>query len=357
MPVKFKDYYEILGAKRGASQDEIKSAYRRLARKHHPDLNRGDEGSESRFKDVSEAYEVLKDPEMRRRYDQLGPNFRNGQDFQPPPGWENVRFSFDDRPFGGFNFQGGEVGGGRGGGFSEFFESLFGDFGPLSGSKGVGGAFSERIRTGRGRNAGLRGQSLESEFLISLEEAHKGALKEVSLQVSETCANCGGSGGVGGLICPDCRGRGERDRSRNYKVNVPPGVSEGNKIRLAGQGGKGVGDGSAGDLYLRIRLQKHPLFRLSGRDLEFDLRLAPWEAVLGTRIRVPTLDGPVDLTIKPGTSSGARLRLKGKGLANRDGGAGDLYAVVKIVVPSKLSKNEKQIYQRLSRESEFDPRP
>jgi DnaJ-class molecular chaperone len=358
MPVKFKDYYEILGVKRDASPDEIKSGFRRLARKHHPDLNKGDKSSESRFKDVNEAYEVLKDPEMRRRYDQLGPNFRNGQDFQPPPGWENVHFDFGDRPFGGFNFKGGEsrVGGV---GFSDFFESLFGDSGPFGGSGVGGGVFSDRIRSGRGSagDAGLGGRNLESELYISLEEAHKGVLKEVSLRVSETCPSCGGTGGLGGRICPDCRGRGDRDRSRNYKVKVPPGIGEGSKIRLAGQGGKSIGVGNAGDLYLRIRLQKHPTFRLSGRDLEFDLRLAPWEAALGTRVRVPTLDGPVELTIKPGTSSGDRLRLKGKGPASREGRAGDLYAVIKIVVPQKLSKDEKEIYERLSRESDFNPRP
>ena len=272
--MEYKDYYKLLGVGKDAGQDEIGKAFKKLARKYHPDLNPNNPEAESRFKEINEAYEVLKDPEKRKLYDSLGPNWKDGQNFQPPPGFENIRFSS-----GGF---GGE-------GFSDFFETIFG--GGFGGARFGGEGFS-RMRS-RGRDAEVR-------LPLTLEEAYRGGRKTVTLQEQVR--------GADGM---------PRMQQKTLEVNIPAGVKNGGKIRLSGQGSPGTGGGQPGDLLLQVEIAEHPLFRLEGVNVLYDLRLAPWEAVLGTSARIPTLDSPVDMTIPPGVSSGQKLRLAGKGLGKR----------------------------------------
>lgn len=318
MSVKFKDYYEILGVARGAGQGEIQKAFRKLARECHPDVNR-QPGAEERFKEINEAYEVLKDPEKRKKYDMLGANWKAGQDFTPPPGWENVHFEF----------------GGNGqdlGDFSDFFASLFGG-GQFGGFPGMGG-FSGRRGAMR-----HRGRDHEAEIELSLEEIARGGRKKLEMRV------------------PVHRPDGSSVmQTQSYDVAIPRGICEGSRIRLAGQGGAGAGGGAAGDLYLKVRLKPDPRFSVEGHDLRSTLPLAPWEAALGAEISVPTLDGSVTLSVPPGSQSGQSLRLRGAGLPGRSG-AGDLLVTLKIVVPKSLSPRERELFESLARESRFRPRP
>ena len=345
MAVKFKDYYETLGVDRSASQDAIHDAYRKLARRYHPDVNKSEE-AETKFKEVNEAYEVLKDPEKRRKYDQLGPNYHEGDDFRPPPGWEAFRdaggrggtgggfrqtFGFGDLGGEGFDFFGGGGGSRSGGGFSDFFESLFGN------------AFGGFGRESQGRSSGAgtwgaKGEDHEAEVSIPLEDAYHGGKKTVTLEQREA----------------DASGR-VHSRTRNYEVKIPPGINDGERLRLSGQGGAAAGGGRKGDLYLRMRIEPHPTFRVKGADLETDVPVTPAEAVLGAKITVPIVGGTASITIPPGTQSGKRFRLKGKGL-RKQSGRGDLYAVMKIVVPEKPSDTEKELYEQLRAESQFEPR-
>ena len=323
MGVQFQDYYEMLGVARTASQDEIQKAFRKLARKYHPDVNKGKE-SEDKFKQLNEAYEVLKDPEKREKYDTLGANWHTGQDFTPPPGWGEGHFSF--------HHQAGDASEFGLNGFSDFFETLFGE--RMSGS----GAGSQTMRHSAGPWT-MRGQDHEAEITISLEDAYHGASRTVALQTIE---------------------RGPDDvpqqQTKQYAVKIPAGVTDGARIRLAGKGGPGVGDGPAGDLLLRIRVAAHPVFQLEGRNLRVDLPLAPWEAALGAKVEVPTLDGSVSMSVPPGAQSGKRFRLRGKGLPNTKGSAGDIYATVQIVVPETLTTDERELFQKLSDTSSFRPR-
>jgi DnaJ-class molecular chaperone len=334
MAVKFKDYYELLGVARTASEDEIRKAFRKLARKFHPDVNPGDKTAEEKFKEINEAYEVLSDPEKRKRYDQLGPNWRTGQEFTPPPGWENVRVEYGDL--------GDLFGAGRGaGGFSDFFETLFGG------------------RRGADRGAGfaMRGQDVEAEIPLTLEEAHRGVTRTITLEAAERCPTCGGSGSKDGKACPTCRGRGAVRRPKTLDVNIPAGVRDGSVIRLAGQGEAGTDHAPAGDLFLHVRLEPHRLFTLVGdNDLQVELPVAPWEAALGAKINVPTLDGPVEMTVPPGAQGGQRLRLRGQGLSRRAGGRGDLYVKLRIVIPPKLTATEKELFEKLAQASRFNAR-
>jgi curved DNA-binding protein len=333
MAVKFKDYYEVLGVSKTATEDEIKKAYRKLARKLHPDVNPGDKTAEEKFKELNEAYEVLSDPEKRKRYDQLGPNWKAGADFTPPPGWENVRVDF-----GGFDDG---FGRGRGAGdFSDFFESLFG------GRRGA--------RAGAGYS--MRGQDVEAEISLTLEEAHRGTTRKITLQVVETCPDCQGSGSKDGKTCPTCRGAGVVRRPKSLDVTIPPGVREGTVIRLAGQGEPGSNGAAAGDLFLRVRIEPHPLFSIVGEDdVQVELPVAPWEAALGAKVSVPTLEGSVEMTIPAGSQAGQRLRLRGQGL-NKRGGRGDQYVKLKIVNPPKLTAREKELFEKLAAESRFNAR-
>lgn len=324
MPVKFKDYYETLGVSRTAGADEIRKAYRKLAQRFHPDVNK-DPSAEARFKEINEAYEVLGDADKRKKYDSLGANWRGGQDFTPPPGWENVHFEFHGAPGAGFDFEN------LGGGFSDFFEMLFGGggFGPGASARG-----------GRGMSWAEDGQDQETEITISLEDAYHGAQKQIALESRQA----------------DEQGRVRR-RVRNYDVRIPAGTTDGARIRLAGQGTPGRGGGEAGDLYLRVHVAPHPVFRVDEHDLHVDLPLAPWEAALGAKVNVPTMAGTASLSIPPRTQSGQHLRLRGKGLPRREGrGPGDLLVTVRIVVPEKLSARERELFEQLARESNFKPR-
>jgi curved DNA-binding protein len=318
MTVKFQDYYQTLGVSRDAKQDEVKKAYRKLARKYHPDVNK-DRDAEERFKELSEAYEVLKDPEKRKLYDQLGADWKAGQDFRPPPGWDNVHFEFRGSP--------GEETFGFGSGFSDFFEMLFG------GRMG-GGAPRDRQASWV-----MRGQDQVADITISLADAYYGSTKNVTLQAHEV----------------DEKG-GIRPVKHTYEVRIPAGITDGGRIRLSGQGGKGIGGGPPGDLYLKVRLTPHPRFRIDGHDLHLKVPVTPWEAALGATVEVKLIDGTVNLKIPPGSQSGQKMRLPGKGLPQAGGGRGDLFTEVRITVPKELSEKEKELFIEMSKVSGFNPR-
>lgn len=345
MAVQFRDYYEALGVNTNASEDEIKSAFRKQARKYHPDVNPGDKSAEEKFKEINEAYEVLSDAEKRKRYDTLGPNWKAGEEFRPPPGWQQEsRVDFGDMGdiFGGA----GGMGGAGAGGFSDFFETLFG-----------GGRRAGRSRRG-GAGFSMRGREIEAEIELTLEEAHRGGRRSISLQVMESCPDCRGTGTKDGkAVCSTCRGAGVVQRPKTLEVTIPPGVRDGSVIRLAGQGEPGANGGPPGDLLLRARLRPHRLFDLTGdNDVQVELPVAPWEAALGARVSVPTLEGPVEMTIPAGTQAGQRLRLRGQGLNRRDGRRGDQYAKLKIVNPPRLTSAERELFEKLRDASRFDAR-
>lgn len=329
MSVKFKDYYEILGVPRTASADDIKKTYRKLARKYHPDLNKS-AGAEARFKEIGEAYEVLSDTGKRSRYDQLGRNWQAGQEFRPPPGFGGGPFEFHGAPGGGRGFKGQDMGE-----FSDFFEMLFGQ---QFGGRASRGAPSNMW--GANEEFAPQGQDHEAEISISLEEACHGTTKSISLQSTQQD--------------PRARSQGQ---TRTYQVKIPPGITEGARIRLAGQGGAAAGGGAAGDLYLTIHIAPHPLFRIDGSNLEVDCLLTPWEAALGAKVAIPTLQGKAFITIPAGTESGQRLRLRGKGIPQKRGlEAGDLVAVIRIVVPRQMTARERALFEELAKVSTFDPR-
>jgi DnaJ-class molecular chaperone len=345
MAVQFRDYYDVLGVSKTASEDELKKAFRKQARKYHPDVNPGDKSAEEKFKEVNEAYEVLSDPNKRKRYDALGPNWKAGEEFRPPPNWEaggmgsgvNVEFGDFGDMFGG---------GAGAGGFSDFFEALF------------GGRRGARTAGRAGAGFSMRGEDVEAEIPLTLEEAHRGGRRTINLQATEPCPDCRGSGSKDGRTpCPTCRGAGVVRRPKTLEITIPPGVREGSVIRLAGQGQPGTGGAPAGDLFLRVRTQPHRLFNVVGEDdVEMELPVAPWEAAMGTSLPVPTLDGPVDMKIPPGAQGGQRLRLRGQGLKRRGGGRGDEYVRLKIVNPPRLGPREQQLYADLASESRFNPR-
>ncbi|MFZ5647709.1 MAG: DnaJ C-terminal domain-containing protein [Bacillota bacterium] len=321
MSVKFQDYYETLGVSRNATEKEIKAAYRKLARKWHPDLHTDKDkaSAEEKFKQINEAYEVLSDPEKRAKYDRLGSNWRAGDNFQPPPDME------------GFHFY---TGGGTGG-FSDFFETLFGGAGTFA-------------RAGRAERRGpVQSRDVESDLDLTLEEAYRGGEKSIQLSTREICPQCGGDGYEYDNFCKQCGGTGVRNNVKKLTVKIPPGVRDGSRIRLKGQGGEGFGGGARGDLYLKVRLLPHPVFRVEGADLETEVVLRPEQAVLGDQVTVPTLDGPVEMKVPPGTGAGRRLRLRGKGLPAREG-RGDLYVRVKIDIPTHISAREEDLYRQLA---------
>jgi curved DNA-binding protein len=304
LPVAYRDYYEALGVPRDASSEDIRRAYRKLAREYHPDVNK-EPDAEDRFKEISEAYEVLRDPEKRERYDRLGANWKAGEDvsgaagvggFGQQGGFEDVRVDFGTGGFGG-------------GDFSDFFESFF------SGSRG-------RRRTAGFDGFSTRGSDREATLDLTLEEAAAGGTRRMSLA-----------------------------DGRSYEVKIPAGVRDGQLIRLSGEGGEGMGGGPAGDLLLRVRIKPHPRFKVRDRDLYVTLPLTPWEAALGASVEVPTLTGTTQVKVPPGSSSGRRLRLRGQGLPG-----GDLYATVSIKVPKQLSKKERDLFEELAKVSTFNPR-
>jgi curved DNA-binding protein len=342
MAVKFKDYYEVLGIKRDATDDQIRQAYRKLARKHHPDVNPGDKAAEDRFKELNEANEVLSDPEKRKRYDQLGANWKDGVEFTPPPGWGGrVNVGYEDL--------GNIFGGGGGGAFSDFFETLFG-----GGRAATGQADSQRRRTTRTRSP--RGQDAEAEMEISLEDAHKGGRHRITLQSMRACPNCNGTGTSTGVVCSTCRGTGQVLNPKTIDVNIPPGAREGSVIKVAKHGQPGSGGTEAGDLYIKLKIKPHPFFTVSGDDVTLEVPISPSEAVIGAAIEVPTIEGKAEMKIPAGAQGGQRMRLRGQGLNKRGGGRGDQYIKLKIVVPTHPSEREKQLYEELVKASHFDPR-
>lgn len=330
MAVKFRDYYEVLGVSRTAAQDEIQRAYRKLARKFHPDVNKAAD-AEDKFKEINEAYEVLKDPEKRKRYDQLGADWKSGQEFRPPPGWD-VHFDFGGGA-GETQFQWGGAGG-----FSDFFEMLFGAQGGRGGRRSRD-TFSGAGGGGRGPIWSQAGADQEARVRISLEDAFHGATRSITLQ--QQTINPQGQLAV---------------EEKNYEVKIPRGIATGQKIRLSGQGGPGTGGGARGDLYLKVDIEPHPIYRLEGRDLSVEIPIAPWEAVLGAEVEVPTPDGPVSMKVPPGTSSGQKLRLRGRGMPNPKGAAGDLFVSIQVAVPKNPSKRELELFEELKRISAFAPR-
>ena len=311
----FKDYYEVMGLARDATQDEIKRAYRKLARKYHPDVSK-EPDAERRFKELGEAHEVLKDPEKRAAYDRLGSDWRAGQDFNPPPGWDA-----------GFEFAGGGYTDADQSGFSDFFESLFGH-----GGFRAAGFGSTGVRGGRGEDHHARVE-------IALEDAFNGATLSFQLRIPEY----------------DARGH-LTSHTRNIQVRIPKGVTSGKRIRLAGQGGPGFNGGAAGDLFLEVELKPHPLYQVEGQDIHMILPVTPWEAALGAKIAVPTLAGRVELSIPAGARSGQKLRLKGRGLAMAGKSAGDQILVLQIALPDADTEQKKALYRKMAQEMPYNPR-
>ena len=318
-----EDFYQILGVSRDASQDEIQRAYRKLARAYHPDINR-DPGAEDRFKEVSEAYDVLSDPQTRRRYDAFGRDFRQVPEDVDPEMWRRSRAARAGAGTG--RTRSGGTGGTGGFGFSssggdiDFEDLLGGIFG------GRGGGFGSRQGWGP-----IPGADQEAEIELTVEEAYRGGRRSITLSSGDSTR-------------------------RSFEVTIPPGVTDGQRIRLAGQGGRGSDGARNGDLYLVVRIAPHPRYRLDGRDLYVELRLAPWEAALGTSVAMDTPGGEVKVKVPAGTSSGRRIRLRGRGLPNPKGKAGDLFAEARIMVPARLSRAERRLFEQLAAESDFDPR-
>jgi curved DNA-binding protein len=313
--MEFKDYYDVLGVERTATRDEIKRAYRKLARKFHPDVS-SEPDAEARFKAVAEAHEALIDVERRAAYDEIARQHANGQPFEPPPGWDSG-FEYSGAGPGGMRGRQPGAGSADGADFSQFFESLFG-------RDGAGDDPDvHRSRTG---NARAHGRDHHAKVAIDLLDAYRGAVRTISLRTPTT----------------DAAGQVTM-QTRQLEVAVPKGVRHGQHLRLAGQGAPGQGGAPAGDLFLEIEILPHPVFRLDGADIQFELPLAPWEAALGATVTVPTPDGSVQLGVPPGSGQGRRLRLKGKGLSGKV--PGDLYAVLTIALPPSASEAEQAAYR------------
>ena len=321
--MKFRDYYETLGVARSATEAEIKAAYRKLARKYHPDVNK-EASAEDQFKELGEAYSVLKDTEKRAAYDRMGANWKNGQDFTPPPNWnEGFEYSNDNYSDGHPGF-----GGGHQGNQSEFFESLFGQ-----------GRYRQGGRGGNpSQGMDFKGQDHHAKISIDLVDAYNGAKRTITLHMPTQDA----SGHVS-------------TQERKLDVSIPKGIKAGQNLRLAGQGGPGMGAGGSGDLYLEIDFHPNPIYRADGKDVYLDLPLAPWEAALGTAVNIPTPAGStLELTIPAGTATGRKMRLKGKGIPSKE--PGDLYVVPSIVLPGAETDLQKEAYQALEKAFDFKPR-
>jgi curved DNA-binding protein len=313
--MEFKDYYQIMGVKRDASQEEIKRAYRKLSRKYHPDVSDQADAT-ARFQELGEAYEVLRDPEKRAAYDRLGANWKSGQEFHPPPDWDSD-----------FEFRGGGFNATHQGNYSDFFEQLFGH-----------GEFAQHFATHAPRHKQtMRGQDHHAKILIDLEDSFTGASRNITLTSPELTQD-------GRLI----------NRQRSLKVQIPRGIRSGQQIRLSGQGEPGIGNAPAGDLYLEVKFKPHRYYRVEEQHLYLDLPVTPWEAALGASVKVPTPSGPVDLTIPAASQQGRKLRLKGRGLGAKN--PGDLYVVLQIRLPAADSDEAKKIYQMMREKLNFNPR-
>jgi curved DNA-binding protein len=336
MAIEYKDYYEILGVAPGAGDEEIRSAFRRLARMYHPDKTGNNREAEDRFKEINEAYEVLSDPERRDRYDNFTGAWQSGReqawsDFGRSDGGRPNHFQFDRQNF------------------SDFFGQLF---------NGRGGA---RNRTGPEPKAPKekfdgRGDDLETDLRVTLDEVLNGAARTITMKRSSKCQACLGMGQVSARPCEQCSGKGEVLRNEAVTVKIPKGIKEGAFLRVPGRGEPGIANAPAGDLYLKVQYAAHPDFHLEQGILVHDLALAPWEAVLGATINVPTLTGNTNIKVPPGTQNGAKLRIKGRGLPNSDATTGDLILNVIIQVPATTALRERQLWEELARESIFHPR-
>ncbi len=317
MAVKFRDYYETLGVARSAKEEEIKRAYRKLARKYHPDLNPHNKQAEEKFKEIQEAYEVLSDAEKRRKYDQLGANWKNGAEFTPPPNWGGFQGTINmDDLFG-------RAGQQRGNAFSDFFEMLFGGMGGGGMGGFGGGAAGTGTRSGRA-SARQAQPEAETELSLPLEDMHRGTQRKLTVRLGNA--------------------------EKTIDVRIPPGAREDSRIRIPGGGPNG------GDLYVHLRQLPHLLFIVNGDDTEVQVSVTPWEAALGSSVHVPTLDGTAEIRIPPGVASGQRIRLRGQGLNIRGGGRGDHYVRLKIVVPKELTDAERKLFEELAKVSQFRPR-
>jgi curved DNA-binding protein len=329
MALQYKDYYSILGVPKTATEGEIKKAFRKLAREYHPDVAKDKKVAEEKFKEVNEAYEVLGDAEKRKRYDELGADWKGGGDFRPPPGWEQFTGGRTYRRGGAgqpdYEFQFG------GTGFSDFFETFFGS----AAGRGFGrGGFPGGRRFGTEEESAERGRDIEGDIMVTLNEVLHGSVRAVNVK-SE----------VEGEV-----------RTKTFQVKIPAGVGEGQRLRIAGRGEAGAGGGAAGDLYLRVRIARHPDFEVESHNLIYEADVAPWEAVLGANLSVPTLEGRVNIKIPAGTQNGQKLRVRGRGLPDRERAHGDLIVVTRIVVPQTVTDEERKVWEKLAGESKFNPR-
>ena len=329
MPVEFKDYYRVLGVSPKASDEEIKKAFRTLARKYHPDVAKDKKTAEEKFKELNEAHEVLSSPESRRKYDQLGANWKTSAESRPPPDWAGGRSAGRGERVQEDEFQF------EGTGFSDFFEQFFG--GRAGRSRGASPFDHYGAANGNGEpEAALRGQDIQGDILITLDEVVKGAMRAIS--VRRTNARTG------------------QEETETYQVRIPKGVQGGQSIRVPGKGGEGLGGGTAGDIYLRVRYAQHPDWQVRGADLVGHLELAPWEAVLGATVPVRTLESTISVKVPAGTKQGQQLRVRGKGLPVGAARRGDLYVGVSIQVPPRIGKEEERLWKQLATQSTFDPR-
>lgn len=339
MALEYKDYYRTLNVAKTATEDEIRKSFRKLARVYHPDVAKNKVGTEDKFKEINEAYEVLGDPVKRRKYDALGSNWN-----QPGAESRGTGSRAGRRPH---SSQSPDVGSEFGGAsFSEFFEQLF--------NSNRGG------RSGSAHNGqtdfSAQGQDVEAEILITLEEASRDSIRQVTLRRMIACSKCQGKGVVGPSACSVCGGSGATEQTVSHKVKISAGVREGQKLRLTGQGEPGSQGGKAGNLYLLVRFAKHPEFEARGDDLYHTLEIAPWEAVLGGNISVPTLEKPVNIRLPAGTQNGQKLRVRNKGLATREGQHGDLIVDAHIVIPTQTEPSQRELWEKLAETSNFNPR-
>ncbi|HAM36171.1 MAG TPA: molecular chaperone DnaJ [Elusimicrobia bacterium] len=327
MTIEFKDYYAALGVKKDASADDIKQAYRRLAKQHHPDLHleKDKARASDKFKEINEAYEVLSDSAKKAKYDRIGPDWDARREPATHPGAGEASYEFR---------QGGQ--GDSFAGFSDFFETLFGE----AGARGFGGGEAFQ-------GASSKGQDEEAELPLALEDSLQGGDKKISILAPILCPVCRGSGRQGNRFCPACAGVGEAKREKSITVHLPKNIRDGMRLRLRGQGGPASRGAPAGDLFLRIRLLPHPAFKVSGSDLEATVTVMPGQASLGGEIAVPTLEGAIRIRIPAGTHSGRRLRIAGQGLGKDDGARGDLYAVVRIDIPGRIDERMERLYREL----------
>jgi curved DNA-binding protein len=325
MPVEFKDYYKALGVPREASQEDVRKAFRKLAREFHPDVAKDKKKAEEKFKEINEAYEVLGDPAKRKKYDTLGANWNRPE---APPGWQQSTRSGAGGPGAEeFEFHFG------GTGFSDFFEQFFGGRADFSNFQDLNGA-GRRARSSA--TEAMRGQDIEGDILVTLDEAHQSSVRSISFQRRNRLTG--------------------KVTTESFRVRIPLGVQEGQLIRVPSKGEEGMNGGPPGDLYLRVRFAQHPDFRVRGSDLYYDLELAPWEAVLGATITIPALDGPVTVRVPPNTNNGRQLRVRGKGLPTGPSTRGDLYALITVQIPPDPSGDERKLWEQLAAKSNFNPR-